>query len=260
MSGRPVTAAGLRIRGLNHQYAVNPVLEDIHLDLSPGQVLALVGPSGCGKTTLLHLCAGLLVPREGSIDNRFSRPAVVFQQPRLLPWKNAGDNIAVGLKAAGLPTAQRRRRAAELGQRIGLDAEDLEKLPRQLSGGMQSRVALARALVLEPDLLLLDEPFSALDIGLKEELYRLLLAHQQARGMAVLMITHDLMEAVRLSDAILVMSPEPGRIAGRFGIEHPATARDEAFVYHTTARLLADPMVRKSFGLGPLISKEAGTP
>lgn len=129
MTGRPVTAAGLHIRGLNHQYAVNPVLEDIHLDLSPGQVLALVGPSGCGKTTLLHLCAGLLVPREGRIDNRFSRPAVVFQQPRLLPWKNAGDNIAVGLKAAGLPTAQRRRCVAELGQRIGLDAEDLEKLP-----------------------------------------------------------------------------------------------------------------------------------
>src|SRR5690606_25684393 len=124
--------------------------------------------------------------------------------------------------------------------------------PHQLSGGMQSRVALARALAVEPDLLLLDEPFSALDIGLKTELYALLLGHMRERPMGVLMITHDLMEAVRLSDRILVMAASPGRIARRFGIDRPATQRDDAFAYRVTASLLQDPVVRQCFELSPL--------
>jgi NitT/TauT family transport system ATP-binding protein len=132
---------------------------------------------------------------------------------------------------------------------MGLSHADLDKYPHQLSGGMRSRVSLARALVLEPDLLLLDEPFSALDVGLKEELYGLLLAHLAARRMAALMITHDLMEAVRLSDAILVMAPEPGRIVSRFALSPGAEQRDEAWIYRTTARLLQQPGVRESFGL-----------
>lgn len=249
---------GLQIRGLTHRYTVDPVLEDIDLELSPGNVLALVGPSGCGKTTLLHISAGLLRPREGRIDNGFLRPACVFQQARLLPWKNARDNIALGLKALGMRKVERRERATAFAQRIGLSDGDLDKLPRELSGGMQSRVSLARALVLDPDLLLLDEPFSALDIGLKEELYRLLVEQQQQRDMGVLMITHDLKEAVRLSDTILVMAPEPGRIVHRFDIEHPSVARDEAFVYQTTARLLTHPAVRESFGLERPLSDNAG--
>jgi NitT/TauT family transport system ATP-binding protein len=122
---------------------------------------------------------------------------------------------------------------------------------------MQSRVAPARALVLEPDLLLLDEPFSALDVGLKEELYRLLLAQQAERGMGVLMITHDLMEAVRLSDAILVMAPEPGRIVCRFALGQPAATRDDAWVYHHTAELLQTAAVRESFGLPPAVAAPA---
>ena len=120
---------------------------------------------------------------------------------------------------------------------------------------MQSRVALARALVLEPDLLLLDEPFSALDVGLKEELYRLLLEQQSARAMGVLMITHDLMEAVRLSDAILVMASEPGRIVCRFELSEPASCRDEVWVYHQTAELLQNVAVRESFGLPPAVQR-----
>ncbi|MFP4272440.1 MAG: ABC transporter ATP-binding protein [Halothiobacillaceae bacterium] len=241
--------AGLRVRGLTHRYALDPVVEQVDLDLQPGQVMALVGPSGCGKTTLLHLCAGLLMPLEGTIENRFANTACVFQQPRLLPWKNARDNIALGLDALGSDRRTRHALAERIAGQLGLAPEDLDKLPRQLSGGMQGRVALARALVVDPDLLLLDEPFSALDIGLKESLYRLLLEQQQARGLGVLMITHDLMEAVRLSDRILVMAPEPGRIVHQFEITMPARQRDDAFVYHTTARLLSEPDVRDSFGL-----------
>ena len=136
-----------------------------------------------------------------------------------------------------------------MGHAVGLDAAALAQFPHQLSGGMQSRAALARALVLEPDLLLLDEPFAALDIGLKAQLHRLLLEHQGARQVAVLMITHDLMEAVRLADSILVMAPDPGRIVHRFDLDLPAAERDDDVVHTATARFLHDADVRASFGL-----------
>lgn len=239
----------LRLSGIAHAYAIKKVLTEIHLDLPPGHILALVGPSGCGKTTLLHLCAGLLTLQEGVLENHYSRPAVMFQQPRLLPWQTTRDNIALGLKAAGLSRADWQLRAEAMGHAVGLDDAALDQFPHQLSGGMQSRAALARALVLEPDLLLMDEPFAALDIGLKAQLQRLLLDHQRARKVAVMMITHDLMEAVRLADSILVMAPDPGRIVHRFDLTTPAAQRDDDFVHRTTAQFLHDTDVRASFGL-----------
>ena len=242
----------LRVSGMAHAFGPRAVLEDIDLHLSAGRTLALVGPSGSGKSTLLHLCAGLLTLRDGRIDNGFAQTTMLFQQPHLLPWKSALDNIALGLKARGMGRGARLAAAYAMGRAMGLDELALAQFPPQLSGGMQSRVALARALVLEPDLLLLDEPFSALDIGMKQQMHRLLLAEQQCRPLAVLMITHDVMEAVTLADQVLVLAGTPARLRWRLDLALPAARRDEAWVHRQTALLLAQPAVRTAFDLPPL--------
>lgn len=239
----------LHIRHLSHRFGLTEVLAGIGLDLFAGETLALVGPSGCGKSTLLHIVAGLITPSEGKVHSTFRGIGCVFQQPRLMPWKTAIDNIALGQKALGVPLAARRQQSAELAQRLGLAADDMEKYPHELSGGMQSRVALGRALAVAPDLLLLDEPFSALDVGLKLELYQLLRDQTQQRGTAVLMITHDLMEAVRLADRIVMMAPDPGRLVREFPMALPQAARHDAWVYQTTGELMQADEVRRGFGL-----------
>jgi NitT/TauT family transport system ATP-binding protein len=251
----------LDIRELEQRFGVSEVLRGIDLHVRAGESVALVGPSGCGKTTLLNRCAGLLTPSSGEIRNTFQRPACVFQQPRLLPWKSALSNIALGLKALGTPALERDERSRQLALRMGLAEGDLDKFPHQLSGGMQSRIALARAFAVTPDLLLLDEPFSALDIGLKTELHALLLEYAATRATAVLMVTHDLMEAVRLGRRILLMAaPDhaPGRIVWQVELDQPFAQRDDAWVYRNTASLLATPEVRHAFGLAPVASSATG--
>ena len=242
----------LNIHRVAHRFGYQRVLEDIDLHVAPGEAVALVGPSGCGKTTLLNLAAGLLSPWEGCVECSFRRPAMMFQQPRLLPWKRTRDNIALGLKAAGQPRAARHATAAALALRMGLTEDDLDKYPSALSGGMQSRAALARALAVQPDLLLLDEAFSALDIGLKSELYRLLAEERDNRHCAVLMITHDLMEAIRLADRILVMAGSPGRIVAEHRVDTPLAERDESWVFTRTAEFIRWPDIRTAFALPEL--------
>ena len=247
----------LRVRHLSHAFGPRDVLEDVSLELPADHTLALVGPSGGGKSTLLNLCAGLLTVREGRIESGFARTVMLFQQPSLLPWKTVQDNIALGLKAAGVSGPERIARSRAVGHAMGLDDLALAQFPTQLSGGMQSRAALARALVLEPDLLLLDEPFSALDIGLRDQMHRLLLAEQARRPLAVLMITHDLMEAVALADSVLLLSGKPARICWRLDLALPAAQRSDDWVHRQTALVLAQGAVREAFELPPL---QGGTP
>ncbi len=230
----------LRLGDVRLDFADGPVLAGIDLAVRPGELVVLLGRSGCGKTTLLRLAAGVLAPTGGQVENAFRDAAMVFQEPRLLPWADARDNAAFGFKARGLPAAARRAMAEEILIRLGFGPGDLHKRPPALSGGMQQRVAIARALALAPDLVLMDEPFAALDVGLRAELQRIVRAEVERAGMAALFVTHDITEAVRLADRIVVLSPRPARVVAQIE-QRPATAPDA--VYAAAAELLRRPEV-----------------
>lgn len=239
----------LEVSGLSHDFGPVKVLSNIDFEILPGQSVAVVGPSGGGKSTLLRLCAGLLDVEDGTVHNSFARCSFAFQDTRLLPWATALDNIAFGLKACGESRRSRHQQARNMALRLGLSEIDLDKFPADLSGGMRQRVSFSRALLTLPDLLFLDEPFSALDIGLKQELQQVLLDDVVQRGTAILFITHDLMEAVRLADSVLVLAGTPGQIACRFDFSLPPSERSDSYVHEQTAKLLADPKVIEHFEL-----------
>ncbi len=241
--------AKLSVRQLCHSFGPNEVLRDVSFELHQGEVVAVVGPSGGGKTTLLHLIAGLLDITQGAVSNDFKNFSFAFQETRLLPWQTTLDNIAFGLKARGMKKKQRHQLATEIAINFGLELNDLNKFPKDLSGGMRQRVSFARALVVKPDLLFLDEPFSALDIGLKQELQQILIDLVAEQKMSIFFITHDLMEAVRLSDHILLLDADPGRVVHSFQPDKPQHERDDHYVYEETARLLAHPQIIKTFEL-----------
>lgn len=199
----------LALKSIVAGFGAREVLGGVDLSVKPGEVVALLGRSGSGKSTLLQVAAGLLAPSEGEVE-RHHRVAYVFQEPRLLPWRRVLDNAAFGLKCRGVRRNERRRRAALMLERLGL-ADHTTAWPSELSGGMRQRVALARAFLIEPGLLLLDEPFSALDPGLRHELLGMLRT-KLTRGCAVLLVTHDVTEAATIADRIVVLDGEPARI------------------------------------------------
>lgn len=219
----------LEIRGLRHQYAVKggvvAALDRIDLVIEPGQFLSLAGPSGCGKTTLLRLLAGFLRPSEGSItidEEPVRRPGadrgVVFQQPMLYPWLDVRRNVELGPKLRGVGAAERREAAARYLDMVGLtDYANLR--PYELSGGMQQRCQIARVLTNDPDIVLMDEPFGALDAITREHLQNELLSIWRQTGKTIVFITHSVDEAVFLGTRVLVMSASPGRII----FDEPAT-------------------------------------
>jgi NitT/TauT family transport system ATP-binding protein len=228
---------GLAVTDLGFAYGPEPVLDRVSMTLPRGRVGVVVGPSGCGKSTLLALVGGLMVPDRGSIDHAFARPAFVFQDPLLLPWRNAADNIAFGLKAQAIGRDERRARADALLDTVGLSVGDGGKYPHELSGGMRHRVALARALAVDPDLLLLDEPFNALDHDLRRQMQTLVRRLIDERRLTAVMVTHDLAEAVRLADRVFLMSAKPSRVVACHDIDLPFGERDDAFVLAEAAAL-----------------------
>ena len=241
--------AELVVKNLYHSFGSTEILHDINFCLKQGKVLSVIGPSGSGKTTLLHLCGGLLEVTDGEIKNTFNSQAFVFQDARLLPWKTALDNIAFGLKGRGVSKKERDQQATDIAIKLGLSTDDLIKFPKDLSGGMRQRVSFARALVINPELLFLDEPFSALDIGLKQELQLLLIEQVEKNGLSIFFITHDLSEAILLSDEILVLQANPGRIVKRIKLDYPRLKRNENYIFDTTRSLIQDKEIIETFNL-----------
>ena len=215
----------LQISHLSADYGGKPALADINLTLESGELLVVLGPSGCGKTTLLNLIAGFVPYQHGSITlegQRVTGPGaergVVFQNEGLLPWRNVQDNVALGLQLAGVDKAQRRQAAAQMLKKVGLEGAE-KRFIWQLSGGQRQRVGIARALAANPQLLLLDEPFGALDAFTREQMQTLLLKLWHETGKQVLLITHDIEEAIFMATERVLLSPGPGRVVERLRLD-----------------------------------------
>jgi NitT/TauT family transport system ATP-binding protein len=208
-----------------------PALEDIDLEVRENELVTLVGASGCGKSTLLKLIGGLLAPSRGTIrirdqvlDGPHSDVGFVFQEALLLPWRSVVDNVLFSIEMLGLDRRRYRERAMELLHLAGLAGFET-KYPRELSGGMQQRVAICRALVHDPGLLLMDEPFGALDAMTREEMGLELLRIWEDRPKTVIFVTHSIPEAILLADRVVVMTPRPGRIARVLDVQLPRPRR-----------------------------------
>ena len=208
----------LIVNNISKRFGEKLILDRLSLSMQSGEFMALVGSSGSGKSTILRLIAGLEHPSSGSISvdgKPVSSPGpdrgMVFQKYSLYPWLNAAENVAFGMRLQRMKPAEIRERTAYFLEVVGL-SEAADKLPRELSGGMQQRVAIARALATNPSILLLDEPFGALDLQIRESMQDFLLKLWQRTGLTVLLITHDVEEALVLAQRVHVLAPNPGRI------------------------------------------------
>lgn len=248
----------VRLRDVQKTYETRSglltALQNIDLQISYGEFVCLLGPSGCGKSTILNIIAGLLLPTAGNVevlDTHVSAPVTnlgfVFQRDLLLPWRNVLENVLLQAEVRRLPNEPFQKRARELLHRVGLtDFETM--LPRELSGGMRQRVSICRALVHDPPLLLMDEPFGALDAMTRDQMNLDILRIWQTNHKTVVFVTHSITEAIFLADRVLVMSPRPGMIKADIRIEIPrprklAVRETPQFVNYTkTIRLLFQEM------------------
>jgi NitT/TauT family transport system ATP-binding protein len=195
-----------------------PVLDRIDMEVAPGEFVCLLGASGCGKSTLLSLIAGLNVPTSGSIEVSVRRPALMFQEPALLPWLTAAGNVELALKARGVGRRERAADAERLLTLVNLGGQGRKRV-HELSGGMRQRVALARALAQDSRLLLMDEPFAALDAITRDALHEELIRLWSQQQLSIVFVTHNVREAVRLGQRVLLMSSRPGRIVREWQVE-----------------------------------------
>lgn len=227
-------SATIEVRGVTHRFERLPVLDDVSLDVPAGETVAVIGPSGCGKTTLLRIIAGLIEPSRGASSvagtstdaaRRAKRIGYVPQSSALLPWRTVGENAALLTDLRRRP-ADTTERSRELLATVGL-TEFADAYPHELSGGMRQRVSLVRALALQPQVLLLDEPFGALDELTRTDMRHLLVDVCEPLSTATVMVTHSIPEAVYVADRVLVMSPRPGRLVADIAITLPRPRRPE---------------------------------
>jgi len=229
--------------GVAHRYGALEVLADIDLTVRAGECLALIGPSGCGKSTLLGIMGGILAPTAGAVSVVGEAPAAslnpvtyVFQDFALLPWRTVGGNVALALEHRGLPPAELEGRVADALARTGL-ADFRNAFPKQLSGGMRQRVGIARALAVDPAILLMDEPLSALDAQTRDLLMEDFEALRRVTRTTTVYVTHNLHEALRLADRVCVLSRRPGRIKAVVEVDVPQDERAKPDAARTMAEL-----------------------
>ena len=209
----------VRLTSVSAQYGTGAlVLDDVSLEIATGQFVCILGGSGCGKSTLLHLIAGIDAPSAGTIETPAGGAALMFQDAALLPWLTARGNVELALRLRGIARAARRARARELLDVVGLaDAEN--RRPHELTGGMRQRVALARSLAQDRPVLLMDEPFAALDVATRELLHDELERVWRVTGRTIVFVTHDVAEAARLGQRVVLLSSRPGRIAREWHLD-----------------------------------------
>ena len=237
--------SALLLENIGHAYLGRTVLDEIDLSVGASEIVALVGPSGCGKSTLIHIAAGVIEHVRGKVARGYNRHGMVFQDPRLLPWANARDNIAYPLRIAGIGRAKRHHLAEKAAAMVSLESIDLVKYPVELSGGMRQRVSIARALVSEPDFVYFDEPFTALDVALKRRMQDLLIGAANTSGFAGLFVTHDLMEAARIAHRIVVLDVNGRGVMGqRLLSGDPGTRSDLEIFTRVQEFLYEDPLFR----------------
>jgi NitT/TauT family transport system ATP-binding protein len=221
-------APAVRIDRVGKRFGDGPVvLDDITLDIAPGEFVCLLGASGCGKSTLLNLIAGLDRPTTGSIETPAEGAAVMFQESALMPWLTARRNVELALRLRGVPRAERREKALALLDTVNL-ADAAEKRPHELSGGMRQRVALARALAQDRPVLLMDEPFAALDAITRDLLHEELERVWRATGRTIVFVTHNVREAARLGQRVILLGSRPGRVVQEWRIAKTTGRRIES--------------------------------
>lgn len=220
----------LSLQNVGHAVLGRTILEGIDLTIEPGEIVALVGPSGSGKSTLAHIAAGLKDARTGRIRRGYRRHAMIFQDPALMHWATAADNINYVLKLARVPRRDRRARIDTAAKQVALLPEDLAKFPIELSGGMRQRVAIARALAIEPDFLFFDEPFTALDVALRRRMQDIVIETCADGRVSGLFITHDLTEAARVAHRIAVLDTRGMGILGDRTVAIPPQYRRDTDV------------------------------
>ena len=212
------TGPAVSVVGLTKRFGATPnVLEDVSLEVQENEFLCILGASGCGKSTLLSLVADLEQPTTGSVEVRGGKPALMFQEPALYPWLTAAENVELALKLRGVGKKERRERSADLLELVRLKHAGAKRV-HELSGGMRQRVAMARALAQDSHVLLMDEPFAALDAITRDVLHEELVRLRESQKLTVLFVTHNVREAVRLGDRVVLLSSRPGRVVKEYPV------------------------------------------